>query len=132
MLIDTILLDAVSGQVRSNERLRMNFNFHHSPESKSQRLLNAIEMGSVIPIHRHTHTAETYLLLRGTMRVFFYNEEEEVVETFELNPLKGNYGIDIPQGQWHSLEVTSPGTVIFEVKDGPYKALASGDVRNCK
>lgn len=129
MLIDTLFLDAVSKQARSNERLRMNFNFHSSPESKSQRLLNAIEMDSVIPIHRHTHTAETYLLLRGTIRVFFYNEEEELVEAFDLDPLKGNYGIDIPRGQWHSLEVTSPDTVIFEVKDGPYIALSASDVR---
>ena len=129
MLINSELLDSISGQARSNERLRMNFNFHSSPESKSQRLLNAIEMGSVIPIHRHTHSAETYLLLRGTMRVFYYNEEEELVETFDLDPLKGSYGIDIPQGQWHSLEVTSPDTVIFEVKDGPYIALSASDVR---
>ncbi len=63
------------------------------------------------------------------MRVFFYNEAEEVIETFDLDPLKGNYGIDIPQGQWHSLEVTSPDTVIFEVKDGPYRALSVSDVR---
>lgn len=129
MLINNELLDKLSARARNNERLRMNFNFHTSPESKSQRLLNAIEIGSVIPIHRHTHTAETYILLRGTMRVFFHNEGGEVIETFDLDPLKGNYGIDIPQGQWHSLEIISPDTVIFEVKDGPYMALSGNDVR---
>jgi cupin fold WbuC family metalloprotein len=128
MLINTALLDSVSEQARNNKRLRMNFNFHSSPEAKSQRLLNAIEMGSVIPVHRHTHTAETYILLRGIMRVFFHNEEGEVIESFDLDPLKGNYGIDIPQGQWHSLEVISSDTVIFEVKDGPYEQLSAEDI----
>ena len=60
------------------------------------------------------------------------DEAEEVIETFDLDPLKGNYGIDIPQGQWHSLEVTSPDTVIFEVKDGPYRPLSASDVLTCK
>jgi len=129
MLINTSLLDSISEQARNNVRLRMNFNFHTSPESKSQRLLNAIEIGSVIPIHRHTHTTETYILLRGAMRVFFHNDEGEVIESFDLDPLKGNYGIDIPQGQWHSLKVISPDTVIFEVKDGPYMPLSGNDVR---
>jgi cupin fold WbuC family metalloprotein len=128
MLINKTLLNSISEQARNNERLRMNFNFHTSPEAKSQRLLNAIEMGSVVPIHRHQQTAETYILLRGLMRVMFYNDDGEISELFDLDPLIGNYGIDIPQGQWHSLEVLSPDSVIFEVKDGPYKPLDAEDI----
>ena len=127
-IINTSLLDSVTEQATTNPRLRMNYNFHESNDSKSQRLLNALEPGTEIPIHRHRFTAETYILLRGTLRVLFYNIEKEVIETTELNPLTGSYGIDIPAGQWHSLEVLEPGTVIFEVKDGPYRALGDEDV----
>jgi len=106
----------------------MNHNFHDSMEAKSQRLLNALEPGTEIPIHRHRTTAETYILLRGTIRVLFYNIKRELIETIELNPLTGKYGVDIPAGQWHTLEVQEPGTVIFEVKDGPYRALGEEDI----
>jgi cupin fold WbuC family metalloprotein len=129
MLIDTTLLNSITNQACNSGRLRMNLNFHPSPGSKSQRLLNAIEIGSVVPTHRHLHTGETYILLRGKMRVFFYNEAGEITQSYDLDPLQGCYGVDIPQGQWHSLEVTAPGTVIFEVKDGPYLPLSAGDIR---
>ena len=128
MIIDTSLLDSVTEQATESPRLRMNHNFHDSMEAKSQRMLNALEPGTEIPIHRHRTTAETYILLRGTIGVLFYNNEREIIETTELNPLKGKYGIDIPAGQWHTLEVLEPGTVIFEVKDGPYRAIGDEDV----
>jgi cupin fold WbuC family metalloprotein len=128
MIIDTSLLDSVTEQATKSPRLRMNHNFHDNMEAKSQRLLNALEPGTEIPIHRHRTTAETYILLRGTIRVLFYNNEREIIETIELNPLTGKYGVDIPAGQWHTLEVLEPGTVIFEVKDGPYRAIGDEDV----
>jgi len=127
-IIDTSLLDSVTEKATESPRLRMNYNFHDSMEAKSQRLLNALEPGTEIPIHRHRTTAETYILLRGTIRVFFYNIKRELIETIELNPLTGKYGIDIPAGQWHTLEVLEPGTVIFEVKDGPYAPIRDEDV----
>ena len=127
-IIDTSLLDSVTEQATKSPRLRMNHNFHESMEAKSQRLLNALEPGTEIPIHRHRTTAETYILLRGTIRVLFYNNEREIIETIELNPLTGKYGVDIPAGQWHTLEVLEPGTVIFEVKDGPYRAIGEEDI----
>lgn len=128
MLINSELLDFISEKARNNERLRMNFNFHTSPEAKSQRLLNAIEMDSVIPIHRHKNTAETYILLRGKIRIEFYNENGDITELFDLDPTAGDYGINIPQGQWHSLEVLAPDSVIFEVKDGPYTPITAKDI----
>lgn len=128
MIIDKKLLDEVSGKAKASERLRMNLNFHDSLDAKAQRLLNALEMGTVLPIHRHQHTSETYLLLRGKIRVMFYNEMGAETESFLLNPLEGNYGIHIPIGQWHTLEVLESDSVIFEVKDGPYMALAPEDI----
>ena len=106
----------------------MNHNFHDSLDAKAQRLLNALEPGTLLPIHRHPHTAETYLLLRGRIKVLFYNEQKVVTEEFDLNPLEGRYGVHIPKGQWHTLEVLESGSVIFEVKDGPYTPLAPEDL----
>lgn len=128
MIIDKCLLDEVTAKAKANERLRMNHNFHDSLDAKAQRLLNALEPGTLLPIHRHPHTAETYLLLRGRIKVLFYNEQKDVTEEFDLNPLEGRYGVHIPKGQWHTLEVLESGSVIFEVKDGPYTPLAPEDL----
>ncbi len=126
--IDSRLLDQVSQQAQESPRLRMNHNFHDSLESKAQRLLNALEPGTILPIHRHPHTAETYLLLRGKIRVMFYNDQKEEIESVVLDPLKGNYGIHIPANQWHTLDVLESGSVLFEVKDGPYTPLDEKDI----
>ena len=128
MIIDKGLLDEVTAKAKASERLRMNHNFHDSLDAKAQRLLNALEPGTLLPIHRHPHTAETYLLLRGRIKVLFYNEQKVVTEEFDLNPLEGRYGVHIPKGQWHTLEVLESGSVIFEVKDGPYTPLAPEDL----
>ncbi|MBQ5670420.1 MAG: WbuC family cupin fold metalloprotein [Tidjanibacter sp.] len=128
MLIDKQLLDEVSILAQQSERLRMNYNLHESLDSKAQRLLNALEPGTALPIHRHTHTAETYILLRGRIDVMFYNDEGCEVERFHLDPQVGNYGVHIPKSQWHTLEVFESGTIIFEVKDGPYTPLDVDDI----
>ena len=127
-LIDADLLDLVSEQAKVSPRLRMNHNFHENLNSKSQRLLNAMEPGTKLPVHRHRHTSETYILLRGGLRVLFYNEKKELIYQEELNLIEGKIGINIPAGQWHTLEVLEPGTVIFEVKDGPYMPIGDDDV----
>ena len=126
--IDTNLLNGVTAQAKESPRLRMNYNFHASLEAKAQRLLNALEPGTVLPVHRHPHTAETYLLLRGKIRVMFYNEAKEETESTVLDPLTGDYGVHIPAGQWHTLEVLESGSVLFEVKDGPYTPLGEDDL----
>ena len=126
--IDTNLLNGVTAQAKESPRLRMNYNFHASLEAKAQRLLNALEPGTVLPVHRHPHTAETYLLLRGKIRVMFYNEAKEEPESTVLDPLTGDYGVHIPVGQWHTLEVLESGSVLFEVKDGPYTPLGEDDL----
>jgi len=127
-IINTKLLDSVTEQAGKNPRLRMNYNFHENLDAKAQRLLNAMEPGTVLPIHRHRHTPETYILLRGSIRVLFYNDVRELTNSVILNPLDGKYGVDIPAGQFHTLEVLESGTVIFEVKEGPYTPIEAMDV----
>jgi Mannose-6-phosphate isomerase len=127
-VINSELLDKISESAQNNARLRMNLNFHQSLDSKSQRLLNALEPGTEVPVHRHLNTAESYILLRGRLKVIFYNDQMELTDSVILNPESGNFGIDIPMGQWHSIEVLESGTVIFEVKDGPYKPITEKDI----
>ena len=127
-IIDLDLLDSVSELASKSPRLRMNHNFHTSLDAKAQRLLNALEPGTELPIHRHLHTAETYILLRGCIKVLFYNDARELIDSVLLNPLEAKFGVNIPVGQWHTLEVLEHGTVIFEVKDGPYKPIGAEDV----
>ncbi len=127
MIIDKTLLDEVSERAKSSERLRMNYNLHDSLDAKAQRLLNALEPGTILPIHRHRHTAETYLLLRGRIDVVFYNDMGGVTERYELNPEENRYGVHIPKGQWHTIEVRE-SSVIFEVKDGPYTPIEPEDM----
>lgn len=122
-IIDKALLDEVTAKAKESPRLRMNYNLHDSLDAKAQRLFNALEPGTVLPIHRHTQTAETYIILRGRLNVLFYNDEKKLQERQELDPGKERYGVHIPAGQWHTLEVLESGTVIFEVKDGPYTPL---------
>jgi cupin fold WbuC family metalloprotein len=97
-------------------------------ESSVQRLLNALEPGTSLLIHRHRHTDETYVLLRGHIRVLIYNDSGQLTGTTELSQQKGNFGIHISKGQWHSLEVLETGSVIFEVKEGPYSPITAGDI----
>ena len=98
MLIDSDLLDEVTAKAGESPRLRMNFNLHDSLEAKAQRLINVLLPGTILPIHRHRHTAETYILLRGRMLVVFYNEMGARTEQYLLDPSAGNYGVQIPAG----------------------------------
>ncbi|MEG1592605.1 MAG: WbuC family cupin fold metalloprotein [Bacteroidales bacterium] len=132
-LINDNLLDTVTSQAKDSKRLRMNYNLHDSLDAKAQRLLNALEVGTFLPIHRHIHTSETYILLRGKIKVMFYDKnlidgKYKLVEETVLDPLVGNYGVHIPAKQWHTLEVLESGSVIFEVKDGPYTPLGEDDI----
>lgn len=126
MIINNELLDNVTAKAEESPRLRMNHNFHESPNSKAQRLINVLLPSTIIPIHRHTHTAETYIILRGKMFVVFYNDMGGQIKRYLLCPNIGNYGVHIPAGQWHAIEVIEPSS-IFEVKDGPYIPLQPED-----
>lgn len=128
MLIDDNLLDKVTKQAKASDRLRMNYNLHDSLDAKAQRLLNALEPGTKLPVHRHHHTAETYIVLRGSILVVFCDDKKSPTGEFVVSPKEGKYGIHIPAGQWHTLVVRESGTVIFEVKDGPYASLQPEDI----
>ena len=101
-------------------RLRMNYNFHQSLEDKFHRMLNAIEPGTDIPIHRHPTKDESFVVLRGKVRSTTYNDDGSVLDSVVLSQEDGLYGVDIPKGVWHKLESLESGSVVFECKEGPF------------
>ena len=127
MIINDQLLDDITSKAEASPRLRMNYNLHDSLDAKAQRLINVLLPGTPLPIHRHRHTAETYVILRGKMFVVFYNDMGAQTERYLLDPTHGNHGVQIPAGQWHGIEVLEP-SAIFEVKDGPYTPLEPEDM----
>ena len=128
MIITYQLLDTISTQAKESPRLRMNYNLHESLDAKVQRLFNAMEPGTVIPIQRHQNTAETLMLVRGQMKVVLYNDNKNIIEEAILSHESGNYGVHIPVGVWHCVEILEPGTIMFEVKEGPYEPLKPEDM----
>ena len=120
MVIDEQLLNSVSAQAKASPRLRMNYNFHQSLEDKCHRMLNAVEPGTVVPIHRHPTKDESFVILRGKVRVTTHNDDGSIIEDVVLSQESGNYGVDIPKNVWHKLESLESGSVIFECKEGPF------------
>ena len=113
-IIDEVLLNNVSAQAKASPRLRMNYNFHQSLEDKCHRFLNAVEPGTVVPIHRHPTKDESFVILRGKVRVTTHNDDGSIIEDVVLSQESGNYGVDIPKNVWHKLESLESGSVIFE------------------
>lgn len=128
MILDSALFDKLTEEAKASPRLRAHYNLHESPDAKAQRLLVALEPGTQMPIHRHPSTNETQMVLRGRMKVSFFDDQKNVTDEFVLSPLSGCYGIHTPMGQWHTLEVLESGTIILEVEDGPYKPSAPEDI----
>lgn len=128
MLINETLFDELTVKAKESPRLRMNFNLHDSLDAKAQRLFNALEPGTVMPVHRHMASSETQVLMRGSMKVMFYDDKGQITEEYMLDNSTGNYGVQIPAGVWHSLEVLQTGTIILEIKDGPYRPLQENDI----
>ena len=119
-IIDQSLLNEVSGEAKNSLRLRMNYNFHQSLEDKCHRMLNAVEPGTAVPIHRHPTKDESFVVLRGKVKVSTYNDDGAVIESVVLCQEDGRYGVDIPKNVWHNLESLEPDSVIFECKEGPF------------
>ena len=147
MIIDNILLDKLTAQAKESPRLRMNMDLRNSSADSSQRMLNAIEPGSVVPIHRHQKTSETMVVLRGRVVEEYYDDAGVLVESFVLgdchvadaprndvldfaprNDVPMAYALNIPAGQWHTLRALESGTVILEMKDGAYEPIGAEDV----
>ncbi len=121
-IIDKDLLDTVSNEAKESPRLRMNYNFHQSLDEKCHRFLNAVEPGTEVPIRRHPIKDETFVLLRGRVKVTTHNDDGSEIESVVLSLEDGVYGVDIPKGVWHKLESLESGSVIFECKEGPFVA----------
>ena len=121
-VIDESLLNKVSAEAKESPRLRMNYNFHQSLDEKCHRFLNALEPGTVVPIHKHPTKDETFVLLRGKVRVTTHNDDGSVKESVVLCPEEGRYGVDIPKGIWHKVESLESDSVFFECKEGPFVA----------
>ena len=138
MKIDNILLNNLTAQAKESPRLRMNMDLRNSSADSSQRMLNAIEPGSVVPIHRHQKTSETVVVLRGRVVEEYYDDAGVLVESFVLgdchvadaprNDVPMVYALNIPAGQWHALRALESGTVILEMKDGAYEPIGAEDI----
>ncbi len=100
----------------------------NSADDTSQRMLNAIEPGSILPIHRHQHTSEVVVCLRGRLVEEYYDDEGCLLETIELTPNGATYVLNVPKGQWHTVKSLESGTVILEAKDGKYEPLTEEDI----
>ena len=136
MKITQAILDSLTEQAKDSPRLRMNMDLRNSDADQSQRMLNAIEPGSPLPIHRHKHTSETVVCLRGKLVEEYYDELDgstgspQVICTdrIELSPNGPVVAVNIPAGQWHSVKALESGTVIIEMKNGPYEPIGPQDI----
>ena len=128
MLLTTELLDTISAEAKASLRLRLNFNLHGSVDEPVQRMLNAMEPGTVVPIHRHLKATETIIVIRGKLKVFYYDDDKKQINSVLIEANSNSFGIHIPKGVWHNVDVLETKTVIFEVKEGPYAPLTETDI----
>ena len=129
MKITQSLLDNLTAQAKASPRLRMNLDLRNSAEDQSQRMLNAIEPGSPLPIHRHRASSETVVCLRGRLVEEYYDELERIcTEAIELSPNGPVVAVNIPAGQWHTAKALESGTVILEMKNGAYEPIVPEDI----
>ena len=129
MKITQAVLDKLTAEAKASPRLRMNLDLRNGEEDQSQRMLNAIEPGSPLPIHRHQKTSETVVCLRGRLVEEYYDELERIcTEAIELSPNGPVVAVNIPAGQWHTVKALESGTVILEMKNGAYEPLGDEDI----
>lgn len=126
MIIDKILLDDLTAQAKASPRLRQSFDLRNTPEDTSQRMLNALEPGTVMPIHRHMVSSETVLCVRGHFQECLYDDNGNLTEVIDMLP--GGVIVNVPIGQWHSLKSLESGTVLLEAKDGKYSPMEKEEV----
>ena len=123
------LMDSLTEQAKASSRLRMNLDLRNGEEDQSQRMLNAIEPESVVPIHRHQKSSETVVCLRGRVVEEYYDELERIcTDAIELSPNGPVVALNIPAGQWHTLRALESGSVILEMKDGKYEPITDADI----
>ena len=128
MNINRELLDELTAKAKASERLRMNYDLRTSSDDTSQRMLNALEPGTIVPIHRHCATAETVIIVRGSVKEFLYDENGNLAQEVLMEVGGDCPVLQIPAGQWHTIEALESGTVIFEAKDGAFAPLSEADI----
>lgn len=129
MKITQVMLNSLTEQAKASERLRMNLDLRNSDTDGSQRMLNAIEPGSILPIHRHQKTSETMVCLRGKLRVEYYDELERIcTDSFIIEPRGFTVAVSIPIGVWHTVHALESGTCILEMKNGAYEPISDADI----
>ena len=128
MLLNKEFLDTLTAQAKASPRLRQNYDLRNTPDDNSQRMLNALEPGTVLPIHRHLHTSESVAMLRGKAVWIFYDGQGHETSRHLIEAGGENPGIVVPMGQWHTLECLESGTVIMECKDGAYEPLTEEEI----
>ena len=128
MKIDNLLLDKLTAEAQASPRLRMNLDLRNSDADSSQRMLNALEPGTVLPIHRHCSTSETVAILRGRAVQWLYDADGNVTEKVLLEVGGTIPAMSVEKGQWHRLECLESGTVIVEMKDGAYEPISPADI----
>ena len=128
MIINQELLDNLTIQAKASPRLRMNLDLRNTPDDKSQRMLNALEPGMVMPIHRHRNSSETVVMIRGKAKWIYYDESGNITDTVIVEAGGEICGISVPIGQWHNTVCLETGTVIYECKDGEWKPLGEEDI----
>lgn len=128
MKITTELLDKLSTEAAESPRLRKNFDLRDKENDNSQRMLNALQKGTIPPIHRHQNSSETVVVLRGKIKEIYFDDNKNIIETTEISSDGPIFGINIPIGQWHSFEVMESNTVIISIKNGKYEPINSDDI----
>lgn len=126
MVITKEILDELTDKAKASPRLRCNLDLRNSAEDNSQRMLNALEPGTVMPIHRHKETSETCVCIRGHFEEYFYEEDGNLTDTIDMVP--GGVVLNIEAGQWHSLMCLESGTILLEAKDGAYRSLDEDEI----
>ncbi len=130
MVISQTILDNLTAQAKASSRLRMNMDLRNSAEDQSQRMLNALEPGTVMPIHRHLSSSETVAILRGRICWHFYDDAGRETESVVLDANAEPRCLNVEKGRWHSLQCLESGSVLFECKDGTYAPLGEGEIMN--
>ena len=126
MKITKVELDELTTKAKASPRLRMNLDLRNSPEDQSQRMLNAVEPGTVIPIHRHHGTSETVVCIRGHFEEYLYDENGVLIETVDMVP--GGDVLNVEADRWHNLRSLESGTVLLEMKDGKYEPMREDEI----
>ena len=128
MVVDKKILDTLSAQAQASPRLRMNMDLRNSPSDGSQRMLNALEPGTVMPIHRHRASSETVVIIRGKIQWVFYDDDGNETERVTLDAKGEPRCLNVEKGRWHSLECLESGSALFECKDGAYAPLGEDEI----